>query len=66
MPGVILTPWLTPQWSPGLMAGGSQYLDTSVSPGVAPQWSPGLMAGGRLPRPALRSPQTRRRNGAPA
>ncbi len=37
-----------PQWSPGLMAGGSRY--SLHAYGIAidvPQWSPGLMAGGR-------------------
>ena len=39
----------TPQWSPGLMAGGSPGLE--IGPHARrrePQWSPGLMAGGRL------------------
>ena len=38
-----------PQWSPGLMAGGSRALRPLVAVLVAPQWSPGLMAGGRAP-----------------
>ena len=36
-----------PQWSPGLMAGGSADAAEEKVATVAPQWSPGLMAGGR-------------------
>ena len=55
-----------PQWSPGLMAGGSPphvRLEGAVG---SPQWSPGLMAGGsewRHPSLGVARP---RRNGAPA
>ena len=40
----------TPQWSPGLMAGGSPPVMLACPFAVAPQWSPGLMAGGSSPR----------------
>ncbi len=37
-----------PQWSPGLMAGGSSHVPAdSGNASHPPQWSPGLMAGGR-------------------
>ena len=36
-----------PQWSPGLMAGGSRNVWYVRVSGALPQWSPGLMAGGR-------------------
>ena len=36
-----------PQWSPGLMAGGSSVCQQAGPVAVMPQWSPGLMAGGR-------------------
>ncbi len=41
--------WIPPpQWSPGLMAGGSKVKINIVGDASQlPQWSPGLMAGGR-------------------
>ena len=47
-----------PQWSPGLMAGGSPphvRLEGAVG---APQWSPGLMAGGSCVDGAVECPLT--------
>ena len=42
------TALMEPQWSPGLMAGGSSDHNPRDDGEVcAPQWSPGLMAGGR-------------------
>ena len=39
---------VAPQWSPGLMAGGSRAKQLiHHTPPRRPQWSPGLMAGGR-------------------
>ena len=35
-----------PQWSPGLMAGGSHRAGGCSISTASPQWSPGLMAGG--------------------
>ena len=62
---VIPSSW--PQWSPGLMAGGSKvekllddYRDDT------PQWSPGLMAGVSWPTLRRGPSCTTRRNGAPA
>ncbi len=46
--------WLWPQWSPGLMAGGSPSTTGTVTPDAPPQWSPGLMAGGSSPEPSSR------------
>ena len=43
-PGSIVS---SPQWSPGLMAGGRRNpTGTDDDPIDLPQWSPGLMAGG--------------------
>ena len=36
----------SPQWSPGLMAGGSTGDTWKPTALMEPQWSPGLMAGG--------------------
>ncbi len=55
-----------PQWSPGLMAGGSPMIGP-LSPvdQALPQWSPGLMAGGRCSC-TVRRQGGHCRNGAPA
>ncbi|MGB4746896.1 MAG: hypothetical protein WBH39_14640, partial [Candidatus Microthrix parvicella] len=42
-------PASTPQWSPGLMAGGRDAHTAMRRDVDTPQWSPGLMAGGRAP-----------------
>ena len=47
------TALMEPQWSPGLMAGGSSDHNPRDDGEVcAPQWSPGLMAGGSAVRTA--------------
>ena len=43
----VLSLGALPQWSPGLMAGGSGISTSHTPPRTGPQWSPGLMAGGR-------------------
>ena len=43
-----------PQWSPGLMAGGSRPAWRRRCQRSSPQWSPGLMAGGRAGGLAVR------------
>ena len=53
--------YITPQWSPGLMAGGRSLARHTLRALAEPQWSPGLMAGGRgtgpVPTYLDRSPQ---------
>ena len=60
--------WIPPpQWSPGLMAGGSKVKINIVGDASQlPQWSPGLKAGGRRCSATLGGGGYRRRNGAPA